>query len=729
LALLRKYIDVTGNACKQLSPEDPFRVASIVNMEKYTADLLQHLARHWVLNLQDKEYQRSSKIYDWLKSRIPLVLLDWRIILASGDEELRKRVEDSRVPIIDALIPGCVAAISRAKQKGNTGLAQEIEQRLKQVVDILGEPAVRRAEAEAKWLSGQSAWQTGDTTTGARLFRESVELYDVPDLRHYMLRRFREIGDLFHDLGEGEQALIQYEEGLRRYEILRAQTDFPRRTAFAKHAQGLFYRAIASNFHGGKYDQCLLLMELAKGRTTLDVRGLKALDSATGRRMPDPAEISPGLWQKLQSLLVQHDQQYLTGLQAVSGGNDLASRSSEDPGLEARITAAYARLMGQYYASTAVASVLPAHLGSFLSGTTANISSLVSSIPEKAVVVEYFLTDREIFMLLVSRQGIIRAECFPLAEWFHRACGTLIDSVRHNYTTPEGEMFRSHLHKVLVEPLESAMPVGTELIYFVPHATLHYLPFQALLKADHDGSEKPLIWFYDVAYTPSLTMLQFTSSQGMASHAEGGSETGITPALIMGNPDLGNPRMNLSGAEAEAKDLSASVGTSPYLRGDCTRETFARQAPNARLIFVACHAQQNQEYPFLGYLAMSDGPLRVMDMLGLKLDADLLVLNACDTKEDQTAPGDEVIGVTQAALAAGANSVISLMWKVNDQASAQLMTRFLLHYLKGGLSKARALRLAQLELMSSSYTSRSGRKISFSTPYYWAPHTLVGGYK
>jgi CHAT domain-containing protein len=445
--------------------------------------------------------------------------------------------------------------------------------------------------------------------------------------------------------------------------------------------------------------------------------------------MPDPAEISPDLWQSLQSHLIQHDQQYLTSLQAVSGGNDPASRSPDDPGLEANITAAYARLMGQYYASTAVASVLPAHLGSFLSGTTADISSLVSSIPEKAVVLEYFLTDQEIFMLLVSRQGIIKAEYFPLADWFHRACGTLIHNVRQNCTTAEGEVFRSHLYKVLVEPLESAIPVGTELIYFVPHATLHYVPFHALLKPDHDGSEKPLVWFYDVAYTPSLTMLEFISSSRMASHAEGGSETRITPALIMGNPDLGNPRLNLSGAEAEAKDLSASVGTNPYLRGDCTRETFVRQAPNARLIFVACHARQNQEYPFLGYLALSDGPLRVMDILGLKLDADLLVLNACDTREDSTAPGDEVIGVTQAALAAGANSVISLMWKANDQASGQLMSRFLLHYQKGGVSKARALRLAQLELMSSSYVSRSGRKISFSTPYYWAAHTLVGWYK
>jgi hypothetical protein len=71
LALLRKYIDVTGNACRQFSPEDPFRIASIANIEKYASALLQHLAHHWVLYIQDREYQRSNKIYDWMKMNYP----------------------------------------------------------------------------------------------------------------------------------------------------------------------------------------------------------------------------------------------------------------------------------------------------------------------------------------------------------------------------------------------------------------------------------------------------------------------------------------------------------------------------------------------------------------------------------------------------------------------------------------------------------------------------------
>lgn len=179
----------------------------------------------------------------------------------------------------------------------------------------------------------------------------------------------------------------------------------------------------------------------------------------------------------------------------------------------------------------------------------------------------------------------------------------------------------------------------------------------------------------------------------------------------------------------EAKQIAAVLQTTPHLRDDASRRLFFDEAPDAGIITLSCHAHPNIAYPLLGYLALSDAPLRVIDILGLDLRASLLVLSGCHTRVERIAPGDEAAGLTQAFFAAGAKSVIGSLWEAQDRASRELITHFFLHFWKGGVSKARALRLAQLELISSTATDASGKRIDLSNPYYWAFPVLLGDYR
>jgi CHAT domain-containing protein len=110
-----------------------------------------------------------------------------------------------------------------------------------------------------------------------------------------------------------------------------------------------------------------------------------------------------------------------------------------------------------------------------------------------------------------------------------------------------------------------------------------------------------------------------------------------------------------------------------------------------------------------------DGLLQVYEIFNLKLNADMVVLSACETGLGKEVKGEGLIGLTRAFLYAGTPSVVVSLWKVEDRSTAELMTQFYRHLKDGQRSKAAALRQAQLELI------RTGVH-----PYFWAPFVLVG---
>jgi CHAT domain-containing protein len=114
--------------------------------------------------------------------------------------------------------------------------------------------------------------------------------------------------------------------------------------------------------------------------------------------------------------------------------------------------------------------------------------------------------------------------------------------------------------------------------------------------------------------------------------------------------------------------------------------------------------------------ATEDGFLQAREVYHLKLDADLVVLSACQTGRGPFIAGDGVQGLPRAFFAAGARAVLMSLWDVNDQWTAELMKAFYRH-LGAGLTQAAALRQAKLDLLSSE-PSRD--------PRLWAALVLTG---
>jgi CHAT domain-containing protein len=148
-----------------------------------------------------------------------------------------------------------------------------------------------------------------------------------------------------------------------------------------------------------------------------------------------------------------------------------------------------------------------------------------------------------------------------------------------------------------------------------------------------------------------------------------------------------------------------------------------------RIVHFATHGLIDSRYPALSALALSsyddrglpqNSFLRLHDIYDLKLDADLVVLSACDTALGREIRSEGLLGLTQGFLYAGARSLVVSLWRVSDRATAELMTRFYEYLLNGGLRPADALRRAQLALAAER---------RWRDPYFWGAMTLLGDWQ
>jgi len=148
-----------------------------------------------------------------------------------------------------------------------------------------------------------------------------------------------------------------------------------------------------------------------------------------------------------------------------------------------------------------------------------------------------------------------------------------------------------------------------------------------------------------------------------------------------------------------------------------------------RIVHFATHGLLNSEHPELSGLVLSlvdeqgksqDGFLRLHDIYNLNLPVDLVVLSACSTGLGKEVRGEGLVGIVRGFMYAGAARVVASLWKVDDEATAELMKRVYQQMLQGGLTPAAALRAAQIDMW---------KQKRWRAPYYWAAFVLQGEWK
>ncbi len=195
--------------------------------------------------------------------------------------------------------------------------------------------------------------------------------------------------------------------------------------------------------------------------------------------------------------------------------------------------------------------------------------------------------------------------------------------------------------------------------------------------------------------------------------------------LSIGNPDFDreeNPNLpDLRAAETEAKTIAESYRHSIELIGsDATKDRFLQNFVNPEVIHFAGHFIANRRSPGNSKLLFAGAELRSSELGAYRLPrARLVVLSACETGFERYNKSEGAIGIARAFLALGAPLVVASQWKVNSEATSELMVAFHRNRTAQAMSSAESLRQAQLEMLRTEQTS---------APFYWGAFSLFGGY-
>lgn len=282
--------------------------------------------------------------------------------------------------------------------------------------------------------------------------------------------------------------------------------------------------------------------------------------------------------------------------------------------------------------------------------------------------------------------------------------------------------YLQQLHQLLIEPIADLLPTDPNAhVVFIPQEQLFLVPFPAL--QDKDG--KYLIEKHAILTAPSIQVLELTRQQRQRI-ASGES-------LVVGNPTMpaiGQPPEQLSSlpdAEQEALAIAPLLNTKALIGNQATKVAILQLMPKARIIHLATHGLMDNEQGMKSALALApsegrfalapsgqdNGLLTAEEILNLKLNAELVVLSACNTGRGKIT-GDGVIGLSRSLISAGVPSVIVSLWAVPDSPTASLMTEFY-RQLQQNPDKAQALRQAMLTTMKQ-----------HPDPRDWAAFTLIG---
>lgn len=234
----------------------------------------------------------------------------------------------------------------------------------------------------------------------------------------------------------------------------------------------------------------------------------------------------------------------------------------------------------------------------------------------------------------------------------------------------------------------------------------------------------------DPIFDPSDPRLPVRDRSKRAAPAPSSSLTRSASDVGLGSGPL--PRLPFSRREADAiLRLAPPPGGFSALDFDASRTTaLGGELGRYRTVHFATHGFVDAAHPQLSGIVLSlfdrngrpqDGFLPAVEIAGLGLSADLVVLSACRTAIGREIRGEGLIGLTRAFMASGSPRVIASLWKVDDAATAELMRRFYAALL-GPARPTAADALARAERSLA-------REKRWAHPYYWSGFVLQGEWR
>lgn len=339
--------------------------------------------------------------------------------------------------------------------------------------------------------------------------------------------------------------------------------------------------------------------------------------------------------------------------------------------------------------------------------TLKEIQAVLSETPD-TILLDYYTTSDEVHLWVVDNKSIHHQKL----EIHPKQLAEKIEEYRihlKNSDLPLQALSRlsSTLYNVLIEPVAAHLD-NKNYFGIIPHGPLHYIPFETLMKEEKFLGELNFKMFY----LPSASTFKYCWEKNRQQK---------NSLFAVGNPDGSLPN-----SEREIKILKKNNpnGPKPFFGKDATEYIAKQYGGTSDFVHFSCHGTFDSTKPMKSALLLNpdshdDGRLEVHEIFQMQLKpAYLVTLSACNTNLGRIRPGDEIIGLTRAFIYAGTPSILASLWKVRDDYTSVLMTKF--YDALKDTNKIEALHTARQEIIYD-YGLRH--------PYYWAAFVLIGDYR
>ncbi|OKH33389.1 hypothetical protein NIES2101_39950 [Calothrix sp. HK-06] len=345
------------------------------------------------------------------------------------------------------------------------------------------------------------------------------------------------------------------------------------------------------------------------------------------------------------------------------------------------------------------------------------IDDIVDKIdPTAAVIYPIILKDRlEIIVKLPNQPELRHYTTYKPLEEVESVLEQLQKKLREPDRTNDIKNLSQQVYSWMIKPIENELPIQKiKTLVFVLDGSLRNIPMAVL----YDATQKQyLIQKYAISLAPGL---QLIDPKPLARKELNALAGGVSQQMKVD----GRSFSSLENVPAELQRIQSAIPNSKEL----LNQTFTKanvQNQIQRLPYTVVHMATHGEFSSNAdktFILAWEKLLKVKDLDNLlrlreqseSRPIELLVLSAC-----QTATGDKraTLGLAGIAVRAGARSTLATLWSVDDNSTAEIMIKFYQALANTNVSKAEALRLAQVSVLTND-----------ENPYLWAPYVLVGNW-
>lgn len=358
----------------------------------------------------------------------------------------------------------------------------------------------------------------------------------------------------------------------------------------------------------------------------------------------------------------------------------------------------------------------------------------------QTALLSYFIFGSQSFVMLIRKDRAFLERIAAPEQWqdnFSRYQNSLRAEGEQLLLPDHFQTFvtaSSQLYQELLQPLEPHIDDRCDRLYLVPDDILGFLAFESLL-VQHPSSPTPdyspanlayLIEQFALAYGYSATLLveslkikhtrDSRSDYGGFAPVFEGSSAGTATSRDCTTGTL----MYLPYSGESVTQTSDLFQGDAYLNEAASLANFRAFARGYRIIQLSTHACVDPRDALFNVIYFHDTTLATYEIFDIPLQADLVILSACETGNGDLLEGEGIMSLSRGFYYAGSANVVTSLWPADDHATKELMVRFN-RYLKKGMAKDQALRKAKLD-----YLAGDGlRQVNYA-PAIWANFILIG---